>query len=122
MSDLDSLFDSTKGQFNTRLFTPTKITIKETDSFETLVNELERIHIIYNKDFDICCNELKNSKLDDLVNELYLLRNEQSISLKHAYNISKCPKDLNLKKNINETIQKMEVLYTKMVVNQYLPF
>lgn len=121
MSDLDSFFDSVKGQFSQRLFTPTKVNVKETNSFQDLVNEMERINRIYLNEFDVCCNELKNSELDTLLNELYLLRAEQSINLKNAVIISKYSKDLETIKNLNESIQKMEVLYTKMIMNLYLP-
>ena len=121
MSDLDEIFDSASGQISPRLFTPTKFTIKQTTSLNDLLNELERINRIYLTDFDICRDELKNLKLDVLVDELYFLKSKHSISLKNAFIISNFNRDFKSLKEINDTIQKMEVLYTKMIMNLYLP-
>lgn len=120
MSDLDEIFDSASGQFSTRLFTPTEINIKETDSFSSLVNEMGRINRIYLNEFDVCCDELKNIPLNNLVNELILLSNEQ------AYNLLKCSRtstfdlDINQLKNIRESIQKIDTNYRNMIFGLYL--
>lgn len=82
-----------------------------------MVNELERINRIYLTDFDVCCDKLKNSELDILVDELYTLSNEQVYNLRKCYNLSTCDKDLNLRKNVGEAIHKIDTNYRNMILN-----
>lgn len=70
-----------------RLFTPTQVINENTDSLDSLTNELGRINNIYISDFHRCCDELKNFNFETLINELEFLCDEQVHKLRLAYNI-----------------------------------
>ena len=119
MPDFDSLFDSLDSSFSSRLFKPTKFIINQTNSVQSLLDELYRINNIYLNDFNVCCNEITNSNLDTLVKELYILKAEQSLSLTGVFVLTSTIINMDNLQNLSETIQKMELHYTRMIMNLY---
>ena len=117
MSDFDSFFDSLDGTFSLRLFKPTKFSINTTNSIQTLLDELCRVNNIYLNDFNICCNKITN--LDTLVQELYILKSEQSVNFTRVFILSSTVITNDNLQNVCETIQKMEHHYTRMIMNLY---
>ena len=107
--------------FSLRLFTPTSITIVQTDSLDSLKAEFNRINNIYISEFQRCCEKLEGFLLDSIIHELQILRYEQERDLRESYNISTFRKDLLILAVVRMDILNLDIAYSKMILALTLP-
>lgn len=98
-------------------FTPTIITIENTDSIEELLKEFYKINEIHLTDFIRCENEFKEYEFKYLITELNLLATSLSDLMTFAYNISTMEKSILLKESVRETILKFNNNFKKKIIN-----